>query len=257
MNTYAFELVNSLDGRWEEVETLITQVRNETAESTFQKALRRSVSVFIVAHFEGFLKDLVRTISEDINRFIPFERLSNGIKRSICLQFTEDEKRIQRLQLLLSDANADVTPEAFLFERNRNPSPSVLHRICENLDMRNVFSILEVSDLRSVFLGSIEEAIKLRDAMRDHLILGSAEYPYTVDFEQFGLKEVQSKRRIAKTFWEEFLDQLLKYRNAIAHGSNSELGIPIQELELTQLKIQLLQEALILIFLNKLNQFTG
>ena len=80
MSTFVHYLTDSSEERWQEVNLLIDQASDkEGVDKPLYNALCRAIVVLIVAHFEGFMKELARSIVQDINQFSTFnKRLSNN-----------------------------------------------------------------------------------------------------------------------------------------------------------------------------------
>lgn len=65
--TFINFLLNELDSRWNEISILLKTAKDyEKTNQVLHDAICRSVSVLMVAHFEGFYKDLIKNIIEDI-----------------------------------------------------------------------------------------------------------------------------------------------------------------------------------------------
>ena len=96
-------------------------------------------------------------------------------------------------------------------------------------------------------LSEIQNQIK---ELREHVLEGTEDFPYSVKSEKYGLKKNKTKM---KTLWEEFLEQINQRRHSIAHGNVFENINNIRELELNKLKILIVQYAFITILASKLS----
>jgi len=230
MGTFIYDLAYSIEDRWSEIDILIEKAsREENSDLAFYDALCRATVVLIVAHLEGFIKDVSRSIIQDINRSSTFKASPQPIKRVFCRSFvdlpsgenkTSAEHRIQRLMDMLDDLDTKFSVEPFLIENNhgnnKNPSPSIIERICTNFGVEGFFSWINSSRLDVVFSGMPSDVINLINELRDHLLARTELYPYTVDFSLFGIREAKNNKSGIRSFWETFLDQVLKNRHDVA-----------------------------------------
>lgn len=255
MSTFVFELVDALENRWKEVDILIDKAKQEVANEGLFNALCRSSIVLITAHFEGFLKDCAKAILDDLNAFSSFEKTPTAIKRTFCKLFTgigdkendkACEKRIQKLMDTFDGLETKFIVDPFLFEDNKNPSPSVVEKICKNFGIKNFFAQLDNSLLDTPFKGSQTDTEKLLNQLRQHVLEGVRCCPYTLTPAQFEIDESAAKKQ-ERTFWETFLDQLLESRHSIAHGTSLNNGCSLEDIIDFEKKIQILQYVFIMI----------
>jgi RiboL-PSP-HEPN len=68
-------------------------------------------------------------------------------------------------------------------------------------------------------------------------------FPYSVNLTIFGLDTSVTVKKGDRTLWETFLDDLLKRRHDIAHGSNMMNGISATEIMTAKAKVVVLQYA--------------
>lgn len=246
-------LLTELDNRWHEVSILL-EIANKYEEKNrvLHDAICRSVSVLMVAHFEGFYKDLIKNIIEDLKINKKFCDLSKSIQRSYCSIFIDSQSSSQtqhRIKELLiekfNEVDAPISYEPFLFNKNENPKPKIIETLFENIGIKKVFEILESSEYENVFQeenNSIEKRVEELTQILDNY---SYSFPYEYEKSYFNMKPISNKKSTQRTFWEEFLDEINRRRHGIAHGSDLSNAHSVEELILTKNKLRCLELALL------------
>lgn len=85
MSTFLKEYLNQLEEQWTEVDVLITAASKcEENDKELFNAMCRSTSVLIVAHMEGFIKDLTKNLIRDLNANKEFSELPKAIQITSC-----------------------------------------------------------------------------------------------------------------------------------------------------------------------------
>lgn len=75
MSTFIYELVSSIDVRWQEVSILIEKASEaQDSQPDLYDALCRASVVLMVAHLEGFTKEVAKSLLSDINKFSTFKK---------------------------------------------------------------------------------------------------------------------------------------------------------------------------------------
>jgi hypothetical protein len=255
MSTFVYELVNSIDDRLQEVRTFIEQNNN----SDLYDPLCRATVLLIVAHLEGFVKETAKAIIYDINQFSSFKESPAALKRTFCKTYMiitqenarEIEQKIQKLIDMLNNLETKFVVDPFLVEspygNNKNPSPRVINKICTNFGVTNIFSWFDGSSLDIVFSGVASEIESLLEKLKSHIFNNTQSYPYNLDISLFEIKESAAKKGSTHSFWETFLDQLLKSRNDIAHGSLLTNSLSVEELNDFLNKVIVLKYGLVLV----------
>ncbi len=268
MTTFARDLVDSLDARWSEINLLIAEAESRASDIDLYNAICRSISVLMVAQFEGFTRDAARAILDDINTFSSFRQAPSALKQTFCRSFLEKEdgvnskelqSRIQKLISTFDGLETKFTLEPFLVrdshDYNKNPSPSVIDRITENFGVRKFFTVLDGSDLDAVFSDTAPEVDKLKNRIKSYVITGVENYPYILDSAAFnvGVVTVQMGTSTGKkrTFWEDFLDNVMSKRHGIAHGSISNNPNSVEEIRSSLVKLEILQLAILMMVCEK------
>jgi len=246
-------LLTELDTRWNEVSILLESASSyEGNNDDLHDAICRSVCVLMVAHFEGFYKDLIKNLIEDLRVNKNFSDLSKSIQRNYCSIFidskssSETKNRItESLIEKFKEVDISISYEPFLFNRNENPKPQIIEKLFENIGIKKIFEILESSDYESVFEeenSEIENRVKnISNALEDY----SYSYPYMYDKSYFNMNPTSKKKSGQRTLWQEFLDEINRRRHGIAHGSDVQNGQSVEGLILTKNKLRCLQLALL------------
>ncbi|PZO58698.1 MAG: hypothetical protein DCF15_04495 [Phormidesmis priestleyi] len=257
MSTFVNYLVNSIEDQWKEVDVLIERSAEERdTNPTLYSALCRASIVLMVAHLEGFTKEVARAILDDANQFSSFRKAPYPIQATFCKTFTgankEDSRRTKELIDLLCGLETKLSLEPFLIERARgnskNPSPRVIDKICANFGVSYFFSRIENSQLDIIFSGVRSDTEALLEKLTNHTSVGTEVYPYSMNVSEFGIDASDhGGGRRTNTFWMTFLDQLLESRNGIAHGSSTTNSLSVGELIEFRNKVAVLQHALVLV----------
>ncbi|WP_375122653.1 HEPN domain-containing protein [Pseudomonas sp. LW8] len=260
MSTFLQDFTLSLDSKWAEIDTLISRAKElKTEDAAFYNAICRSTTVLIVAHLEGFTKDLIKNVVADLNRSDSFVMLPNAVKRTYCVKYIgapvdgdskSYNKKIETLISKFDDLNSKISHEPFFYSRNKNPSSSVLITAFENFGITKVFDYLHESELDVIFSSSVPEAREKSALLKNLVVTGSEIYPYKI--EGLGLG-IEKKKTSKKTLWEEFVDQINAKRHLVAHGNEFDNNDDISELERRRVIVELLQYALIAIMIESLN----
>ena len=264
MSTYINDLVKSVDERWKEVVLLINSAsKEENKDIQLYDALCRATTLLIVAHLEGFIKDLAKAIIHDVNTFSSFIVSPTALKRTFCKPYLdssddkqkETEQRRLKLIELLNGLEPKYVVEPFLIEgiygNNKNPSPDIIKKICGNFGVKNIFILINNSKLDAAFSDVSSEVTELINGLKDHIIANTLSYPYTVDLDIFDIGLSPADGINERSFWETFIDQLLKYRNDIAHGSTSINSLSVTELTVMYEKVTILEYSLTMVLCNR------
>lgn len=264
MSTFVYDLVSLIDDRWQEVQILIEKALEEQHTNVaLYDALCRANVLLIVAHLEAFVKDIAKAIVSDINAFSRFSNAPVALKRTFCKTFIdpnlgehkEIEQKVQRLIEVLDGLETKFIVDPFLVEsafgNNKNPSPTVINKICVNFGVRNIFSWINNSNLDIVFNGISSEISTILLDLKSHVLANTASYPYSIEIGLFGISEPTPTNNNSRSFWETFLDQLLKSRNDIAHGSLLTNSLSVTELIDYRNKVLALEYALVLVLCHK------
>ncbi|MFJ2684603.1 HEPN domain-containing protein [Pseudomonas sp. NPDC087342] len=260
MSTFLQDFTLSLDSKWAEIDTLISRAKElKDEDAAFYNAICRSTTVLIVAHLEGFTKDLIKNVVADLNRSDSFVGLPKAVKRTYCVKYIGSQlegdsksynKKIENLIGKFDDLNSKISHEPFFYSRNKNPSSSALITAFENFGIVKVFDYLHESELDVIFSSSVPEAREKSSLLKSLVVNGSEDYPYKI--VDLGLGIVK-KKASKKTLWEEFVDQINAKRHLVAHGNEFDNNDDVSELERRRVIVELLQYALIAIMIENLN----
>ncbi|WP_405119910.1 MAE_28990/MAE_18760 family HEPN-like nuclease [Pseudomonas leptonychotis] len=257
MATFLQDFLLTLEGKWKEVDTLIINAKqNKDTDLELYNAICRSTTVLIVAHLEGFTKDLVKSIINDLNRFSSFQSLPKAIQRTYCSKYLgspEGDKgyqgKIDTLATKFSAIDCKISHEPFFYSKNKNPTSNTIELAFSNFGITKVFGHLYESEIESVFSASPSEALELSEKIKRLAIESTNEFPYPTTSNDLNLTKKNPKH---KTLWEEFLEQINLKRHAIAHGNEYDNIDDVTELESRRVKVSVLQYSLATIMANHL-----
>ena len=262
MSTYVASRVDSLADRWQEVDILILEAAKERGNTALYNVLCRSTTLLVVAHLEGFMKDVAKDIIQDINSFSSFKSSPIFLKRTFCKQFidtnsdTSIDPRMRKMIDVFDGLETKFAVDPFLVEgnygTNKNPSPTVISKICSNFGVDNFFWLINGSRLDLVFSGTTSEVIELAKELHEHVSTGVSQFPYGTSPAIFRIVEKGNPSNKNRTIWETFLDNVLSHRHDIAHGSSFENSLAVEELQDFRNKVQILQYAIIIVLCNKI-----
>ncbi|EPB9403435.1 MAE_28990/MAE_18760 family HEPN-like nuclease [Clostridium perfringens] len=252
MNTFAYDFFESMHDRWQEIDLLIQKAKDEENNEDLYNVLCRAAVVLSVANLEGFIKETVKVILNDINKFSKFCDAPEKLKITFCNSFLDVEnnyKQVNKLIKLFDELETKFTVEPFLFENNKNPSPTIIDKICNKFGINNFFGIIEESKVNIVFENDNEQTKALIERLYKSLLNGCENYPYKVDLTEYELN-LNAKKSSKKGLWKDFLDELLRKRHAIAHGTTFDNEVSISEMLIMKQKIQVLQYIFAIILIN-------
>ncbi|WP_210561497.1 HEPN domain-containing protein [Psychrosphaera aestuarii] len=245
--------MSQLETQWTEVDVLISSASEcENSNPDLFNAVCRSTSVLIVAHMEGFIKDLTKNLIRDLNSSLDFKDLPRAIQNTCCQGYLGfNATAIPRYQESLEDmiqhlsecSGYKVPHEPFIFDKNRNPKPDSIQEVFKRLGSKDVFKSLH----NSLF----DEAFESDNRLQRLLVIAKYfversvhTFPYKASMQQCNLKY---EKYSGRTLWQEFLDEINKIRHAIAHGNTFSNDENIDALRRRRNKAKLLQLVLIYI----------
>jgi hypothetical protein len=228
MNTFIYDYIERLDEQWNEVDILLDEAKKvQHINVELYHVLCRSASILMVAHFEGFTKDLCKNVISDLNHNCNYENIPTPIKMTGCKKYLGFDKKAipdydSKLRDMMEDLskanNYSICYTAFLFEKNKNPKPDVLKEVLSRFGIEDVFKNLHESGFEGAFISksSLERLLK---RMRTIVKRSVEKFPYLcsdVKLKRFKLKPCKYSGR---TIWQTFLDDVNQNRHAIAHGN--------------------------------------
>lgn len=253
------DFVQNINENWKEVDTLLEHASDvKETNNDLYNALCRSVTILIVAHLEGFTKDLIKNIIKDINNNCCFSEMPRAIKRTYCKKYLGNnsnnsdknyENKISKLISKFDEMGCSISYDPFLFPTNKNPNSHIINTIFENAGVKKVFSFLHDSDFESVFSSTNSELIEINEILKNDIEEVVGEYPYNISCEKHNLNK---KNHNQKTIWEEFLEQINQKRHSVAHGNDFNNSDDVNELKTRKIKVVILQQLLILIICHKI-----
>lgn len=258
MGTFIADYLTDVDLQWKEIDILAQEaLRVEYSDANLYNALCRSITILIVAHMEGFIKGIAKSIINDYSS-IEFRNLPNAIKMTHCKKYLGFDEKIfpdyhKRIAELISDlecsADFKINHEAFSLSRNRNPKPDILELIASRFGVSDVFKNLHKSFFDEVFSmtsSQIKRIIPIASRKINKIVKS---FPYKIEKNPYGTKPEKYKGR---TLWQTFLDDLNMQRHKIAHGNDFNNITDIKTLIELKDKVMLLQYAFLLIICSEL-----
>lgn len=251
MSTFINLGLVSLNQRLLEIDIILKEAKqNFEKNEALYNALCRSAQVLLSAHFEGYLKELVRNAIEDINTFSSFKNTNTKLKRRFCDYFilvSEKEKnsklhndRATKLIDLLENLDAKFVKEYLTNYENKNPKATVLDKVAEQFGVENFFKNLIKSNLNDIFAYTKSENKKLNTKTKNYLLNSTKKYPYKTKLD---FLDIDQAKIGGDDLWNAFLSNFLKRRHDIAHGTETGSAVGHATLEEDKIKIQLLMYA--------------
>jgi hypothetical protein len=253
VNTFIKEYLCQLENQWTEVEVLIASASEcETKNPELFNAICRSTSVLIVAHMEGFIKDLTKNLIRDLNANKEFRQLPRAIQNTCCQGYLgPTPSAIVRYQEALEDliqhlsgcTGYKIPHEHFLFDKNRNPKPDSIQEVFKKFGLKDIFKSLHNSLFDDAFESDnrLERLLVVTQYFVEKRV---STFPFKVSINKFNLKD---EKYSGRTLWQEFLDEINKVRHAIAHGNTFSNDEDLDAIKRRKNKTKLLQLVLIYI----------
>ncbi|MFN8288429.1 MAG: HEPN domain-containing protein [Chitinophagales bacterium] len=225
-DSFLYVRLESIQKRFQEVELLLNLAAVNEEEDSLYPTLCRSALVLLVAHFEGMIKDITKDVLADLNRNVEFKNLANKIQRTHSEFFMQrnengsfDERIIKKLIEHFCEVKAQLKVEPFFFDNNKNPAPSILESILKKFGAINFFANLSGSDLDSIFEDSGSNTAKVLEDLKKYFSENVKTFPYSTEISIYNPNLTQTKNTLPRTLWEEFVDNLMRDRHSIVHGS--------------------------------------
>ncbi|MCI5222708.1 MAG: hypothetical protein D3924_08575 [Candidatus Electrothrix sp. AR4] len=254
MATFLSDFLDQLDEKWQEIDILLDEAKKkESSNSNLYNALCRSITVLLVAHLEGFTKELVRSVIQDLNKNCSFSELPQKIQKTYCTKYLGSARdkhshsywnKVNNLSEKFSELEANIAFEPFLTTTNKNPKPDSIKFILSGFGVKDVFSCLHDSELDHVFSGTNREVRasikKQRKILKESLVV----FPYSCEESRLDLQESGGKIP-RRTLWQEFLDEINMKRHEVAHGNDFDNTESAEVLETRRDKVVFLQLGLV------------
>lgn len=250
MNTFVKDGIVSLNQRLQEVDLILDHAKlHIDSNEHLYKALCRSAQVLLSAHFEGYLKDLVKNAIEDINQYSTFKKCNFDLKKKLCEYFIDpprDEKhsksnynKVKELIEVFDSLNTKFKREYF-YADNKNPKATVLDNIAKQFGVDHFFKQLKKTKLDLVFSNTNPENVILCTQIKEYILASTETFPYAILLD---FLEINPDKPAADNLWDPFLSELLKRRHDIAHGTETENTVGHSIIESDKVKIEILSYA--------------
>ncbi|WP_147364120.1 HEPN domain-containing protein [Deinococcus cavernae] len=250
-----------VDSRWAEIDLLLSEAgRIEHDNTQLYDALCRAAMVFVSAHFEGSIKSLVKYLIDDFNQFRGIadtpDRVRNHYLNSFIVLGSGDrdsreaQQLRQKLLPLLISNNQPIDYTVYLIDQ-KNPTPDILSRIAQKFGISSIFWELENSDIEAKLFSDVPSARRQKiQEIRSLLQINCANFPYTDSSSVMGRHKPQKKSN--RTIYEEFIDNTLKGRHDIAHGTIMNNPRTPRDFDEIRDKVQGLQYSLLVLLTEEL-----
>jgi len=250
-DTFVFSRLDSIEKRFQEVDLLLKFAEDNQTDDKIYSTFCRSAHIILVAHFEGAIKEICIDVISDINYNIYFDSVPPKIFATYCEYFLVKENNNkfsgdginalrEKLIVAFGNAKANLKIEPFLATVDRNLAPAILETILKRFGLKRFFGSLENSDLDVVFEDEKTEIKKLKEKLKKHIIENVVKYPYSVKNSIYNPVTENIEPKSKKTFWEEFIDDVLKERHSIVHGQNLHNPYDHENLHKAKIKIEIL-----------------
>lgn len=251
MSTFINLGLISLDKRLSEVQLIIEEAKaNFEVKDLLYKALCRSAQVLLSAHFEGYLKDLVKNSLDDINMYSSFKNSNIFLKKRLCEYFIttmkeekpskENHLKTKELINVFDNLETKFKREYFFYTENQNPKASVLDKIAEQFGVKDFFKQLKKSNLDLIFSNTNAENVLVCISIKNYLLETTDNYPFTTTLD---FLEIDDLKIASDNLWDAFLSNLLKRRHDIAHGTEIDNSAGHATIEEDKVKVQILMYA--------------
>lgn len=267
MATFLSDFVNQLDKKWHEVDLLLWEAKKHQDSNNIDlyNAICRSATVLIVAHLEGFVRDMIKAIIHDLNDNCSFGDLPSSVQRTYCRKYlgnnidSKDKSYEKKVSVLINkfcEVECRISYDPFFFPTNKNPKPDMIRQVFQNFGIDDVFAYLHASQLDSVFSETNKKIKEDIEKQKRH-VLGSIDcFPYRCKLNRINLEKCSGKTP-SRTLWRDFLDEINMKRHGIAHGNSFDNSESISILEARKDKVVYLQLGLIELLTGYLMQKMG
>jgi hypothetical protein len=239
------EWKHSLDSRFNEIDILKNLIQQNTKELETKNVLLKNYTVFLVSNFEGSLKSLAQSYIEDLNDS-DLTAINLSIRCHQASHYTTKDEKLKVLAELFNENAVPIEKEMFPgVSINYNPKESNIKKLFKNLGLNDLVQSLDTHLFDCLFNDNHGEQDELIKSINDYLdpILGDE----TDNFKQF---DFGNKNKPSTKFWENFIIDVMQKRNNIVHGSETENGIPEDEMEIYTKKVLIFIKAACISILN-------
>lgn len=227
MSTRVGASLVALGERLDEVGLLLTAAETcENTDKALYASLCRSAQVFLCAHFEGYLNDLIESSLADVNTLADFKAGNPVLKRKMAEYFTkpadepnpkggkEIEERTRELISLFETTNPRYERKHLRLVL-KNPKESVLNKVCSRYGIEDLMDNLMRSKLDVVFSNTNAENRRLANELKQYASRITRTYPYPMRADYL---KVRKDEQVSDNFWNTFLNEFLTKRHNVVHG---------------------------------------
>lgn len=256
MSTALFELAGSVTGRVGELYRLTSHAKEYENKNEFlYNSICRSTSVLLASHLEGFIKDLTRSITVDLNYYVgSFSEIPAALQRTFCekIAFYEgvEKKQIdERIKQLIAFFNKNSVPIdlkiiTYKEAANNNPTAAFIDSTMSKFGIPDIVKSISGSKFDAVFDNDTRYRYTLnRDLKRFQSLF--YHFPYRSLPELYQINFRSGNRRTTPTLWHAYIDEMMTRRHSVAHGDTQENDTTWEALEQDTHKLEVLMHALL------------
>jgi hypothetical protein len=267
MTTACYRLVRSIPDRVEELWTLVGTAKGidlrisagepvSSEEHRLYNALCRATCVLLASHLEGFLKELVASLVEDLNYNLRnFSEMPNALKHAFCMKIAfyegvpkdDIDARVTQLQAFFSKNSIKLDLQAFTYKENgnKNPSANFIDSSLSKFGIRAPLASLGSPAYLCVFDGQHRSNVLLYRNLK-RLMCKLYKFPPKPLPARFAPLKILAKKspEDPRSLWHDFVDNLMVRRHIVAHGDTYNNDVTWEELSLDLEKLTVLMYGL-------------
>lgn len=257
MSTACFDLIRSIPIRLSELDSLTTHAKTlENKDEQLYNSVCRACCVLISSHLEAFLKDLVRSITSDLNYHLKsFGRMPKAMQDDFCRKIAhyegvptnEIDLRVKQLKAFFLQNSVAIDLRAFPYRENQNKNPSydLIESTLSKVGVPRVLHLMSSSAFQVVFDNDERTNWRLQRDLRSfasHLYA----FPYRRLSGLYELSRPEKKGLGNQTLWHTFIEDVMNRRHRVVHGDTLSNTTTWEELHRDVIKLGVLMNGLLL-----------
>lgn len=252
-----------LEDRWNELNLLINLAEDISSNTSYieydltYKSLCRSISVLLTSHVEGALKAIIVGFIDDLNQDVNvFAEYPDSIARNFIKNFffnstIKDEQKITEIFEQIKETNYKINSNYFK-NIHTNAKPDAIVKYGQFVGINSIINCYANSLLEEVFTDDKEEINSILQEIKEYISNSLCSFPYQTDgIEKFRLNFSSSRRTCNASLFKDFLDNISRTRNSVAHGDYDNNYTDTVILRKNLIKIQFLIYGFILIIIKR------
>ncbi|TVP79973.1 MAG: hypothetical protein EA353_04980 [Puniceicoccaceae bacterium] len=245
----------------QELRVLLNEAKkHENNNLPLYEALCRSSSVLLASHLEGFVKDITKSVRNDLNYNLKeFKNMPAALKREFAKKIStydgvpqpDLDKRARQIIAFFDDNHVPIDFDAFTVKEidGKNPSLKNIEQPFSKFGVGDVLSAVDSAYFLQVFEGSPGKThVLLREMKRCRSTLHA--WPYkSIDEKRFSNPiTISVKKKKQQSLWVTFVEEIVTRRHKIAHGESLLNLASSQELDVEVNKVEILMNGLLYYF---------